>query len=447
MWPPKNPAVVRAITTHRIKISVQHLPSLIQGKGILHDLDIPFIRKSGSASVMLALALELLVASTGKAVTNTYTGSNNGVWSADANWSLGHAPLATEEVMFTNAPAAILDANMTISNLLLQTGASAIVTTNSGNYSLTLTKVNKIGSLTGYQEIYVPLILSADAQINGTVYGGGLKSYSPISGTSKALTLGCAGGSESWDTPQVSLLATNTFSGGLTISYATARFSDGGLGTGPVTLGPGSAVLFYNSIGVYSNTTNTVTVQAGTKPRSLMSQIAGSVTLPLTFVLNTNLTIDLNTGGAGAFCTLSGAISGPGGIVKNNTNTTCILSNVCTYLGATQVKQGTLTLNGTMSNVNITIGHASVVARVNGSGTLAFRDGNLIDVNTNGTLDATSLKSDLTALTVNTAVLVDYSHLGTFTGPTPLANMLTPASQALFTVTDTASQVIATRKP
>jgi hypothetical protein len=376
--------------------------------------------------------------------TNTWTGlAGGGNWSAAGNWSLNEVPNLNHQVVMGISAVTTVDVSLAAGALTLATN---ITLTSSGGAILTLYRTfSKAGAINSAQAIGVPIQLGSEVIITNLNAGRELAFNSAFSGPHRlsAKTMGT----------QLRLLANSpAFSGELAIYNSSICFNNGGLGTGPVTMGSGdgsgAAVLFYYSGGVYSASTNIVTVQPGTGARTVYSQTASAVTLPLTFVLNKDLTI--NDLPASAQCTLSGPISGPAGIVKDNlslggTLSTGILSGVCSYLGATVVKQGTLTINGSLTNANITIGHTSVVARLNGAGIIAFRPGNVIDVNTNGTLDATALRFDIMAITSTPAVLVDFSHQGVFSGPSPLKNLLTATSKLNFDVTDTGTQIVATR--
>jgi autotransporter-associated beta strand protein len=137
---------------------------------------------------------------------------------------------------------------------------------------------------------------------------------------------------------------------------------------------------------------------------------------------------------------LSGVLSGTGSSGLTKTGAGILeLAGANTYTGATTISAGTLNLNGTSSNANITI---ATGARLGGTGTIVFRDGNVIDAN--GTNDTSQLKFDLTRLTyVGLPItLVDYSGGGTFTGPATLNDCLTPASSATgWSLTDTGTAI------
>ena len=372
--------------------------------------------------------------------TNTWTGlAGGGNWSVPGNWSLGVVP-NLNHVVVVGVPTTV-DVSVAISALSLTNGFTLA---SSGGAGLTIYRSINRTFKDNAQVVNVPITLGADVTITAAVTSSReLVFNSAISGSSRILakTLGA----------QLQFSASNpSFSGELAIYNSVVRFNNGALGTGPVTMGSGdgsgAATLFYHSTGAYTLTTNTVTVQPGTGARTIISQGTTSTTLPLKFILNKDLVIfSLPAGGQ---CTLSGAISGSAGMIMESASATGVLSGVCSYLGSTSIRQGTLSLNGLLTNANIVVGHTSVTARVNGSGTVWFRDGNVIDVNTNGTLDATALRFDLSLLSGNPPyVLVDYSHQGTFIGPSTLRNVLAPASRSRFDVMDntSAKQIVAVR--
>ena len=120
-----------------------------------------------------------------------------------------------------------------------------------------------------------------------------------------------------------------------------------------------------------------------------------------------------------------------------------IFSGTQSYTGGTTVNSGTLTLNGLMAgNANITVS-----GDLNGLGTINFGSGSPsgeILVNSTGTLDASAgMQWNIAGLTVNSATLADYTSGGIFISPGTLESLLTPASQALYSLQLVGSQVVA----
>ena len=102
---------------------------------------------------------------------------------------------------------------------------------------------------------------------------------------------------------------------------------------------------------------------------------------------------------------------------------------------------GTVTIDGSVANAMFTVGDGPY-GRVDGSGTIRFNDGDAILVTTNGVLDLTALKFDLTGLTLRTNLLVDYRD-GSLPGrPPELNGLLTDASASRqITLIDTNFQI------
>lgn len=152
--------------------------------------------------------------------------------------------------------------------------------------------------------------------------------------------------------------------------------------------------------------------------------ISGShlIAAPMILKKTTDVTV---TPSAGTL-TLSNNISeGVAGLSLNKLGAgALVLGGVNTYSGPTLVSGGTLTINGTQANADITINSGTV----NGSGILTFLDGDVID--DHGTLNASGgMHWDLTPQIARSITLVDYTG-GTFIAPATLDNLLTAASLA-----------------
>ena len=135
---------------------------------------------------------------------------------------------------------------------------------------------------------------------------------------------------------------------------------------------------------------------------------ASSLNMNLTN-LNGSVTFDA---AANMTNTLSGALSGNGGLSKAGAGT-LILSGTNTYAGATAVSNGTLLLNGSITNCMATVGTG---ATFGGTGTLRWQAGQTITVS--GTLNISQLNLALgTAGRVPNGdwTVVDYQN-GTLTG-------------------------------
>lgn len=370
--------------------------------------------------------------------TNTWTGGGGSAfWSNPLNWSLGRVPSNTDELVI--GAATTVDTNSAAHTVKI-TGAYSISVANSA--TLSFRRLNKTAG--GGINIDPAIPLTTDLRVNRV---GHVAFKGAISGPYKVLV-----GSDSGD--QLQMLANHTFSGGLYVDSGLVVFNyNHALGTGPVYLGKdaGEAGLFYYYTGgTYTYCTNTVYVQAGAGSRRIYTQYGAAPILPFRFVLNTNLVLDgLYTGGG--VCTLSGTISGPGGLVVNNASAksnTWILAGSNTYQGATRVKDGVLTINGSLTNGNLIVGGTALAARANGSGTIGYLPGDRTVVTNNGTLDARSLKLDLTGLPENPTTLIRYAGGGTVLTPATLNDLLTAASLGRkWSLADTGSEIQAKRPP
>jgi fibronectin-binding autotransporter adhesin len=157
----------------------------------------------------------------------------------------------------------------------------------------------------------------------------------------------------------------NTFSGGINIYDGTILlYSDAAAaGTNTVTLGAGNssgnAVLALGSFGSTAVTfANAVTVGAGSGTRTIVNSTnlsTGNAGLSNTLTLNKDVTFDITqyTANTNDRITVSGAVTGTGGIVKAGTGL-LILSNAANSFGGLQINAGQVTLqtNATVSGLS-----------------------------------------------------------------------------------------------
>lgn len=220
--------------------------------------------------------------------------------------------------------------------------AGAVQRGGSGTRGLSL-QGNGNGSITG--------------NIASTVLGGVVKS-----------------GSGTW-----SLGGNNAFTGGLTIQAGqliaqSSANALGGSGTGAVALGHTSGTdnaalslrtssTFNNPITVASGSSGTATI---TNYANYSPTLAGSITLNKSLILaNTNLSGANNL-------TVSGTVSGTGGLQINSTHAdnTVTFSGTGNQSGTTSVTGGILVLNGTFTSASNTVTVATG-AKLAGTGTVA----------------------------------------------------------------------------
>jgi hypothetical protein len=170
------------------------------------------------------------------------------------------------------------------------------------------------------------------------------------------------------------------------------------------------------------------------------------------FTGNMLLSADLtfHTGPSNGILELAGNIGDGGngfGIHMEPENTRIgrlILSGANTFTGGLMAVGGATSgtaivqLDGSLARGDITLG---VRGRLEGTGTIFFRDGDSIDVA--GTLDASALTFDLTGHSGGLYTIVDYSA-GTFLGPGTIDDLL--SSQSLlqgWSLTNTGTQITA----
>ncbi len=147
----------------------------------------------------------------------------------------------------------------------------------------------------------------------------------------------------------------------------------------------------------------------------------------------------LRDGYTGSVGTLSFGLAGPGQE---------ILTGAEAYSGATTVNSGTLTVNGSLANANITIAGIGG-GDLNGAGTINFGNGSPngeIVVNSSGTLDASGgLLFNIAGLTGSPVDLANLTGGGKLVIPAGgLESILTPASQGKYTLSDVSNILIAT---
>jgi len=228
----------------------------------------------------------------------------------------------------------------------------------------------------------------------------------------------------------------NSFAGGLTVKAGAAVAKNAAAyGTGTVylldTAGANSATL---NLGTSSTFNNTLIVQSGSTGIATLDNYSGySPTWAGNITLNTNLTL---RGGSGQTLTVSGAISGSGGLSTASYNSDCTinLSGTNIYSGATSITIGKLALigNGSISNTtSITVsGGATFDVTATTSGNFVLKSGQTLG-NTGGTAN---LNGNFNASSGGIAVSYD--------GATPVFSVttgnLTLAVGTAFTVNPTA---------
>ena len=373
-----------------------------------------------------------------------WTGKGDGVnWSDANNWSLLRTPRSGDHV--------ILDTVNTTADQSYELSAITIVgmynaAGNLGNVqrsnNAVLTGVTNIlwiqtGGATLYLDFNPGLALTGNLVLERHFGGGGITMPNTIGGPHKVTVKG--------DSQRVTWLSVEPFSGGLGLEGGLLSFGNThSPGAGPITMGGGDrltrAAFLLNSRGAYSLLTNTITVAADGGDCAIYTQVGVlNASVPAPFVFQKDLTIAMDGNDT---LTLTGVLSGPAGLQMNGaTNDTAVLSGADTYTGRTRVRKGTVTVNGSLAQADLTLEDASSV--LNGTGTVHFTEGDRIVCFNGGRFDGSSLKLDLTGLATPPVLLVDYTY-GAVTLPTPLNNLLDAATLAIgWTLTDTGTQITA----
>jgi autotransporter-associated beta strand protein len=298
------------------------------------------------------------------------------------------------------------------------TGAGRLTKTDTGTLVLTST----VSDFTGKMVVSGgTLSVSSDANLGTapatfvadaiTLAGGTLQTTASFTlNSNRGLTLGTGGGTLSVATGTLSyagtlsggtglaksgsgdlLLQNDTVAntpGTLTVGQGRLLFtSQNALGVGAVQVSNGATLEYLG--GAALTLANTVTFASGAN----VATLAGQLTLPASTVfpttgtvqfnndpqptaaivvsgnLSTTGTLTLQVGGGNPSVgpvTLSGVLSGPGGLTKSGPGT-LILSNGNTYLGPTGINAGTLLLTGSLAGGMVTV---AAGATLTGTGTV-----------------------------------------------------------------------------
>ena len=228
--------------------------------------------------------------------------------------------------------------------------------------------------------LVTPVVVTiADTGTGGiNIQSNVLKDNNAAGGSTTSLVVDRAGGTA------VSVNAVQGYSGGTTIKQGTFRADiAGAAGTGTIylgdTAGTKSATLLINGI----NLTNNIVVQAGnTGTSSLTALNATPVTYSGAITLNKTARMNANAGNSST--TISGLISGSGGILKDTDTQTLALTHANTFSGGVSFNKGV-----------IQVGDDAAL----GTGTLTFNNNNAL-VSTATTIRST----DATARTLGNAI-------------------------------------------
>ena len=322
--------------------------------------------------------------------TYDWTGATSGNLSGTTtNYSPNGAPGATDIIRwnaasYTTAPTA--NANLTIGQLLFDAGNTGSLTFGSGANTLTLNGVSGVGIQlnsgsgvvsTGSAKFALGANQTWLNNSANTFTVGGTVNLSTnaltIDGSGTSTLNGIISGTGSitkTGTGLLTLNATNTYSGGTTISAGTVRITNAsalGNSSGAVSVASGATLdlrsqtvtntnaLTLNGTGVNSggaltNTGSAAASYAGLVTLGSDSSIISSGTSGVGLTLGNTGTItgsgyNLTVGGTSASAIASVIGTGSGGLIKQDTGT-LTLSGANTYTGNTTINGGGITLSG-----------------------------------------------------------------------------------------------------
>lgn len=339
---------------------------------------------NGPRIVSLAALGLGVIAHTASAANVTWVGNTSNLWNVGSNWSTSAIPANGDTLIFGAAGSsgtAVSDdiASLTVGGLNtdgISFGASA------SNYTISrpATQVLTLGSSgTGIginhnafnlQTISSALVLGSTQTINVAEAPAALTISGGISGSTFGLTKTGAG--------LLTLSASNTFTGPVTLSAGTVATSN-------IAVGVGSGL---------GATASTLVFDGGS-----LRYTGSTTTTAKTFSINTGKTATIDVSTAANTLTMSGAAaSTTGGLTKTGAGTLA-LSGTHLYTGDTSINQGTLSL--TVSNA---ISSSSKLV-LGGQSTALHNAGNVNSGLSTATLSVTGAASTSSTQTFNGVTL------------------------------------------
>ena len=332
-------------------------------------------------SVVMIPATAYWTGAQGTSSWSTLISGSNTNWGSTANGPDTTAlPGATTDVFFTasaasNYAATTLDGNFSINSLTFNTdpfGPLSIGPGTSGSNALT---INGSGGITvdageGAVTISAPLVLGGSQTwtnnspglltISGSsvATGGNTLTLAGSGNVQFSAAIGGTGGLVNNSSGTVTITGVNTFSGQTQVN-------------GPAALLLASSGALQNSTYV-GGTDNGLAFAPGVSP-FILGGLGGNSSLTLSDTGGTAVTLQIGNNGTSTM--YSGALNGPGGLVKIGSGA-LTLTGANTYQGPTGVNQGTLALGpgGSLNNTSVTVGNGASgngVLQINGSYAIA----------------------------------------------------------------------------
>lgn len=291
------------------------------------------------------------------ATTHTFLPSTTATWNSTGNWDTGMIPSGIDEAVVFNTPTAaqvvaldgarmigsfMLTNNSTFTfNLQNGAGGSLVFDVTSGNASVTVNGTgNVINTISATSTLNDTLLVTVN-NTTTTSATGALTMTGGISG---------AGGFTKDGAGRVSFTtATKTYSGATAIDNGVMRLTNAGrpTGTSGIAVAAGAQLLLDSDANAWGTlgTAGAVLTLNGNGPSSngaLRNDGTGAVSLANNITLASDSTIFQNS--TGTF-TLSGIVSGSGGLTKAGSATGTLLLNAANiYMGTTTVSAGILQL-------------------------------------------------------------------------------------------------------
>lgn len=257
-------------------------------------------------------------------------GTGNLTFSGGAGLAIGNTGRTMNVLNTTTLTGAIVGGG--VNAALIKTGAGTLILLGASTYTGNTT-INAGTLQIGNGGTTGALSTSSNITVNGTLsfnrsndvtQGTDFKSSVVISGTGSLVQNG---------TGNLTLNAANSYTGGTTLNTGTLVIGHAGAaGSGTITQANATSLLKFDTVGTITNAMSVHNVLA-----TQSATLSGAITV-------NNATWDIETGDT---LTISGNISGPGGITKNGSGT-LVLSGSNSYSAPTVINAGTL--NATTAN-------------------------------------------------------------------------------------------------